>query len=121
MHSLEVDVSCAVVERRADVCNRVTGRESCSLDGGRYLSVGRRRGDFAPVDCGVRPQHGRPHVRRGSRLAGEVPGVDSSRAASIVEIEREERHNTLVGVDLDELKDIDAECLGFLVPAQNPA
>ena len=61
-----------------------------------------------PVERGVGPRDDRPRVRVGGRFAGEVPGVEFGEGGvDVVEVERDECDDPLVGVDLD-----DAEHLG---------
>ena len=65
--------------------------------------VRRRRGEFVPVERGVGPRDDRPRVRVGGRFAGEVPGVELLEGGvDVVEVERDERRDPVVGVDLDD-------------------
>ena len=72
-----------------------------------------------PVERGVRPRDDRPRVRVGGRFAGEVPGVEFLEGGvDVVEVEHDDRHDPLVGVDLDDHEHLDAERLGPLVAAR---
>ena len=65
--------------------------------------VRRRRRQLVPVERGVGPRDDRPRVRVGGRFAGEVSGVELLEGGvDVVEVERDARHDPLVGVDLDD-------------------
>ena len=52
----------------------------------------------------------RPRVRVGGRFAGEVSGVELREGGvNVIGIEREARHDPVVGVDLDDVERLDAE------------
>ena len=58
-------------------------------------------------------------MRVGGRFAGEVSGVEFREGGvDVVEVERDDRDDPLVGVDLDEAEPLDVECLGTLVTAR---
>ena len=58
-------------------------------------------------------------MRVGGRFAGEVPGIEfHDGGIEVVGIQRYERHDSLVTVDLDDVEDVGAERVGSLVVAR---
>ncbi len=76
-----------------------------------------RRGEFVPVEGGAFPCDGRPRLRVSGGFAGEVTSVEFGEGVvEIVEVERHDCREPLVGVDLDDLQDIiEVERLGRLL------
>ena len=73
-------------------------------------------GSLVSVERGEAPRDDRPRVRVGGRFAGEVPGVElGDGGVEVVEVEHDDRHDPLVGVDLDDVEDLGVERLGPLV------
>ena len=102
MHSLDVDRCPAPSSSDARTyAIHVTGRERCAPTVVDTDPVGRRREEFVPVDCGVRLHDGRPGAPVGGRFAGDIAGVELGEGGvEVVEVERDVRHDPLVGVDL---------------------
>ena len=47
------------------------------------------RGEFAPIECGVRPRDDRPRVRVSGRFTGEISGVELFEGGvDVVEVEQ---------------------------------
>src|SRR5215469_16874997 len=61
----------------------------------------------------VGPRDYRPRVRMGGRFAGKVSSVEfGDGGVHVVEVERDQRCDPLVGADLDDLLELDIERLG---------
>src|SRR6202012_4369917 len=89
-HSLDVNAARAAVERRADVCGRVTGCDPWSPPGVDIHPIRRRRGRFWRVDGGGAPRDDRPRGRVGGCFAGEVPSIEFFEGGvDVVEIEHD--------------------------------
>ncbi len=109
MDSLDVDGEVRrKVPRGYQGCDAVTGRERCRPAVVDVDPVRRRRGKFVPTKPGVHAGDDRPGVRVGGSFAGEVPGIKFLKGGvQVVEVEHDERRDPFVGVDLDNVKDID--------------
>ena len=117
MHSLDVDFDVlAEFQPGAEVCDQVTGRERCLPSVVDVDAVRRGRRQLVPVECGVAAGDDRPCVRVGGGFAGEVAGVEfRDGGVEVVEVERDDRDDPLVGVDLDDAEHIGEERLGTFV------
>ena len=106
MHSLDVDVDVRRdVPRGTDVCGHITGRERCPAPMVDVHPVGRRRGEFVSVECGVDRCDDRPRLRVGGRFAGEVPGVEFCEGGvDVVDVEPDASDDPLFGIDLGEVE-----------------
>ena len=72
-----------------------------------------------PVERGVGIRDDRTRVRVCGAFAGEVTGVEFLEGGvEVVEVERDCRCDPLVGVDLDDVQDIEAELLGLPTAAR---
>ena len=84
-----------------------------------FTTVRRRRGEFVPVERGVNSDDDRPGVRVGGRFAGEVAGIEfRDGGVEVVEVERDERCDPLVGVDLDDARA--PRCGSLRAPGRGP-
>ena len=82
--------------------------------------IGRSREELAPVERGISGRDDRPRVRVGGRFAGEVSGIElGDGRVEVFEVERDERRDPLVGVDLDDVKGIVLNRLGVAAPDSN--
>jgi hypothetical protein len=104
MHSLDAEGDVRnLFPGRADICDEVTGGESCNASVVDVHQVRRHRGELAPVKRGVGSRDERPYVRVGGRFVGDVSGVDVFEGGvEVVEVEHKARCDPVVGVDLDE-------------------
>ena len=120
MHSLDVDAEVRrEVPRARMYAVRSPGANRCRAPVVDVHTVRRRRGQFAPVECGVGLRDDRPRVRVGGRFAGEVAGVEFGEGGvDVVEVERDARRDPVVGVDLDDAEHLGVERLGALVAAR---
>ena len=121
MHSLDVD---------AEVRREVPAWRGCMRSGHRARMLTARRwsmftqsgvvaGSSCRLSCGVCPRDDRPRVCVGGRFAGEVSGVELLEGGvDVVGVERDERRDPLVGVDLDDAEHLGVERLGPLVAAR---
>ena len=106
MHSLDVD---AEVGREFQAARVYAVSSPGANDGPRrwsmFTQVWRRRWQFVPVERGVGLRDDRPRVRVGGRFAGEVPRVElGDGGVEVVEVERDDRRDPVVGVDLDDVE-----------------
>ena len=104
MHRRDVDLGVRrVVPCRVEVRDHVARGERCSATVVNVHPIRRGREELAPVEPGVATCDERPCVRVGGRFAGEIPGFElRDGGVEVVEVERDERHDPLVGVDLDD-------------------
>ena len=69
--------------------------------------VGCGGGHFTPIQCGVATRDCQPRMCVSGRFAGEVASIElGDRGFQVVELEHYKRHDPLVGVDLDEVKNL---------------
>ena len=117
MHGLDVELTSGMTSQMARMdAGRSPGANADTAPMVDVDPVGCRRRKFVPVERGVHLRDDRPRVRVGSRLAGEVPGVEFLEGGvDVVEVERDGGDDPVVGVDLD-----DGEHLGGDLPGPVP-
>src|ERR1700733_2966226 len=114
MHCLDVD---AELGCEFPHCPKSCG-QICPLD--RYersmIDVTRIRscrGKYLPIERRVGPRNHRPPVRIWRRFARDVSSIEFLESGvDVVEVERDDGNDPLVGVDLDDAKHFDAESPG---------
>jgi hypothetical protein len=76
---------------------------------------------LVPIERGVNPRDGRPCLRVGGRFAGKVAGIEFGEGAvDVVGVERDDRDDPLVGVDLADAERLYEERLRFLITVREP-
>jgi len=105
MHNLDVGLDVLVeVPPGTDVGDQFTGGERGPRTVVDAHAVLRGRRQLVSVDRGVAIRNHRPRVRVGGRLAGEVSRIELCEGgANVVGVERDERRDPLVDVDVDYL------------------
>ena len=98
-----------------DVRGQFAGRERWAATVVDVDAVRRGRRQLVPVDARECLRDDRPRVRVRRRFAGEVSGIElRERGVDVVGVERDVRHDPLVGVDLGDAEDLGVERLGPL-------
>ena len=108
MHGLDVDGAVgASFQRRADVGDMRHRARKLLPDGGRCSPNLASSQEFAPVETRHSSCDDGPRVRVGGRFASDIAGIElRDGGVEVVEVERDERRDPVVGVDLDYLQEI---------------
>ena len=116
MHSLDVDADRRESHAACDVCGQVTGRERDRSSVVDVHPVRRRRGEFAPVERGVARAMTDHVCAWAAASPARYRASSSAKAASMSSGSNDDdRHDPLVGVDLDDAEHLGVERLGPLV------
>ena len=119
MHNLDVGSDVLVeVNPGLEVCDPLAWREggSPTVVDTHEIRCGRRQ--LASVEHRVASSDHGPRVCVGGRFAGEVSGLEFGDGGfEVVEVERYERRDLLVAVDLDDAEHVREKCPGSLIAA----